>query len=263
MIKYDMPAEDYFAMEGLNASLLKSGAKSMKAMKSYNDNGITTTPAMAKGTQLHTIVLEPELFGSQIALYDGRRAGKAWEQFQADNEGKEIVKPNEMTDLFAVRDSVWANEKARLAITNTSHEVALSWECATGKGKARLDGYNEQSGLVLEFKTTSDASPAGFTKQAYNMNYHIQLGWIRSGLLSLGLKCNRVVVVAAEQKAPYDVVCYEVGEDVLDRGEADAFRIERKWKIARDLDIYEGACEEGAILSLPAWANENEEWEVK
>ena len=263
MIDYGMPFDEYLALEGMNASTIKSGMKSMKHMKSYMDNGIDPTPAMQKGSLIHSAILEPELLDATVVTYDGIRRGNDWKEFQAENEGMTIAKPSEMVDVYGARDSVWSNEKAIHAIKNTAHEVCIQWDTKLiGKCKARMDGYNPESGMLLEVKSTVAVDPYSFSKTCYNMGTHLQIGWIKSGLNALGLKLNSIVILAVEQKRPWDCVTYEPDTAFIEQGEMRSHEIARQFKTCSTIGIFDGICEEGSILTLPSFAMGNKPVEL-
>lgn len=67
-------------------------------------------PAFDIGTYFHTAILEPHLLDKECAVYTGsRRAGKKWEEFLEQHEGKAIITQSEAekaTNLIeAVRNS--------------------------------------------------------------------------------------------------------------------------------------------------------------
>ena len=263
MIEYGMSFNDYANLEGMNASKLKQGRKSMRAMKSYADHGMVASATMQLGTLIHSAVLEPELFGGEVIVWDGGiKKGKAWTEFKAEHEGKQILKPEELADIFAIKEAVWANPTAAMLIRQTQHEVSLQWENELGMGKCRADGYNEQTGLVVELKTGSDISPRGFTNIAYRLGYHLAGGWTRMGLQALGLKYTKYVIICVEQKRPHDVIVYDVTEDWMNEGEKEATEIAKKWNAARVTGDYAGQAEDGLVLGLPGWVGDDKEIDI-
>ena len=76
---------DYEKIKAINWSALKHLAASPKMYRYRLDNPEPPKVAYTLGSAVHTLVLEAEKFVSRFAVYDGRRAGKEWEAWQAAN----------------------------------------------------------------------------------------------------------------------------------------------------------------------------------
>jgi exodeoxyribonuclease VIII len=78
-------------------------------------------------------------------------------------------------------DAVNAHPAASQLLAGAERELSLFWTDARYHVpcKARYDARNH--GLVMDLKTTQDASPEGFARQAANLLYHCQAAHYFSG----------------------------------------------------------------------------------
>lgn len=93
---HDLMSSDYHAMVGTwSSSQFKDMIEDADYfIKKYIKKEIerSETDAMDTGTYLHTMVLEPHKLQDEIAVYQGKvRAGKAYQAFRAQHEGKTII----------------------------------------------------------------------------------------------------------------------------------------------------------------------------
>lgn len=170
---YDgIPADEYHAGDGVSVSTLKRFAEApAKALVKRPD-----TPALAKGTLVHTAVLEPELLEQQFQPTDIERRGtKAWDAAEAAAKaaGRELVKRADWDEAMRMRDAVQAHAVAReLLGPGLLTEQSIYWiDPITGLlCKGRCDGLRLDMRIIVDVKTTIDASPKGFGKQAANLH---------------------------------------------------------------------------------------------
>jgi len=254
--------DPYFDLPGLSASALKHGATSMLAMRHYIDNPPDQTPAMRFGSLIHQFVLEPETVPDTVVTWADPKRGKAWVAFQEDNQDRTVVTADEFTTLIEINRAVNDNKTARDLLIKTEHEVVCQWQdSACGASKAKVDGLSPD--LLVELKTTK-TSLGQFLKTAFNMNYHIQLGWYWHGAtLRYEKKHVPTYVIAVEQKPPHDVAVYRVPEPILKDGYAQAKEIACRYRIACQLENWPGIAEDEVLeYSLPSWATAGESTEL-
>ena len=254
-----MTYEEYDAIGGINATAIKAGRRSMLAMHhEMTRTDDDPTPAMIRGTQLHLCVLEPERFSKSVMIYGGTRRGKVWDEFKAENEGRTILKPNEMAELMAVSNAVHANPHAHQLVQATEHEkVFVVDDPVMGPLKCRVDGVNATQ--LLEFKTTNSPTRAAFLKNAYGLAYELQLAtyWTLCQMdMGVDLQVN---VVVAQQTAPFDVWVYRVPDTILKDAWKECKRIIMLYKACQQSNWYPGEQEMVEDYSLPAWAGVQEE----
>jgi hypothetical protein len=208
--------EQYRSAAGLNWSTIKHILRGWDTYQHHRDATAHDTPAMRLGTLVHAAVLEPATFAP--AVYLGRRAGKHWEEFQAENAGAVIVTESEYEQISRMADSVLGHQVASgwlEAMPRREHIV--QWQHGpTGlwlKGLVDASGH----GAFLDLKTTADPSPGAFARTCRRYLYHGQLAHYRDGLGG----SPSASIIAVSSVAPYSCACYDIPEAML----ADGLRL--------------------------------------
>lgn len=234
----------------LSASALKAFAKSANHYLEYIAQTYEPSPAMQLGTLIHCLLLEPYEFQRRYAIMpevDRRtKAGKEeWLQFSAEHDHLELVKRETFDDAsncvaVATMDPILSSIMAE-----PNHvEEELEGELFGFPFKARIDLETEE--YVYDVKTTQDASPEAFMRQAHNLDYHLQAAVYR-------LMTGKVFRwIAIETKAPYNVAVYQQSEIAFSRSSS------RLKELVRDFVAWDGKPKsystEILTLDLPRWA---------
>lgn len=261
-----VPFAEYAAQPGQNVSTLKAMLRSplhyRHALTSHK-----TTSAMVLGTAAHVATLEPERFGEAFAIWDGgRRAGKDWEQFKADNSERDILTADERDEAQAIAAAVRGCAEAMLYLATGHAEVSMQWRHdGTGRAlKGRADWLTTLDGadVVVGLKTTRDARPREFSRQAAQLGYHLQWAYYCDGFRAVTGRTPVMVEIVVESAAPYDVVVYSIPEPVLTRGR-DEYRaaLERLDECERS-GIWPGCAPGEQEFELPSWAYPEDEADI-
>lgn len=250
-----LPADQYHAHPAVSKSVLDKIARSPLHARAYLDGQREEpTAAMQFGTALHACVLEPELFASQYAVFDGDRRTKdgraRYEALQA--AGTSIISAADYDAItamtMAVRDHVVAGRLLQDGIA----EASVFWpHPPTGlELKCRPDWWRED-GIVVDLKTCEDASPAGFARSVANYRYQVQAAHYMSGT-----QAKRFIFIAIEKRAPYAVAVYELDADALELGHALRERDLQQFASCAEFDLWPGYPPEIMSLTLPKWAQQ-------
>lgn len=262
-IYQDLSNDDYHAAPGISKSGLDLISKCPALYKARYLDGIKTepTPAMILGSATHTITLEPEKFNEEFAVAPeiNRRtkAGKAeWAQFQADNAGREIIKADDYETISRMADAVRNHGRAADILSYGQAESSLFYEDnITGELlKVRPDYLIED--LVVDLKTTQDASPEGFAKSCFNFRYHVQAAYYLAVARAVtGVHLTNFVFIAVEKKEPYQVAVYYLDNGALELG-AEQYRSDlMRYSDCRKAGEWPGYNNNKITeLSLPGWA---------
>jgi len=222
------------------------------------------TAAMRIGSAVHCAVLEPARFATDYAvappttLCDKRtKAGKEqWAAFEEENAGKTVLSFDDGALCAHIADSVRDHPGAAALLQSGQPEASLLWSDSefNVRCRARVD-WLTPDGLLIDLKTTQDASPAGFAKSCANFRYHVQDAWYLDayqaalGDLPLGF-----VFIAVEKTAPYAVALYELDAEAVDFGRQLARRDLARYANARAFNVWPGYADTIQPLSLPRWA---------
>lgn len=225
-IKYGMPACEYHAHPALSQSVLKRMAKekSLKHFKRFMDEGEPDKPAFAFGRAFHTAILEPEKFEASVIVFDETktRSSKAFDKFEAANQGKDILLPDEFEMIRGMRESFYNHPIARHIITGAAIEASCFWQDqATGVDcRARLDILALD--MVWDVKTARDASYEGFKKDADTYGYHRQAPWyIDAAEATTGRKMESFGFVVVEKEPPFEIQIFIYDQDKIEEGRAE------------------------------------------
>jgi exodeoxyribonuclease VIII len=166
----DMPAEKYHRLPFAAQSSLKILRDQTPAHLRYRlDHPYEfETPAMRFGTLVHTAVLEPDRFDATHVRGiegDGRKKEIKEAREELAKSGKTVVDPADFDLCMQIRDAVRNHRMARLLFDGESERSAIWKDAETGVlCKGRFDHVSEVSGVLVDLKTTTDASPAGFER---------------------------------------------------------------------------------------------------
>lgn len=255
-----VPIGEYHAHKSVSKSQLDQFAKSPAHYLASLTTPRKETPAMRIGSLFHGLVLEPERVKIAVAPVCDKRTkeGKAiFAEFEAANQGAEIVSADEGEMLLGMRESVMAHPAARALLNGQGiAEGSTFWydERSGELCRCRPDFYRQDLGIIVDLKTTDDASPEAFAKSIAKYGYHRQNAMYVDGVEAVtGDYVKGFVFVVTEKSAPYCTAVYsldtqgaELGRDQYKRLLLDL----ADCKIARNFPGYSDKIE---VLSLPAW----------
>lgn len=254
--------EDYQRIDAVNWSTLKMMKKSPLHYRHAMREQAPDTDPMRLGRATHVAALEPERFARSWVKWDGgRRASKEWDKFEAlaVSKGCGILTEDQWDTAQAIANAATLDEHAARYLRGGRAEVTMIWKDeATGiLCKGRPDFGSAGSGALADLKTTRDASPEGFARLAWNLDYMGQASFYRDGRKALTGEAGPYAIVAVESTKPHAVQVFLMSEEMLDAGR-DLYRghLERlAWcrKEGRWPAYADGPLE----LGFPRWARPN------
>ena len=229
----DISNEDYHAGPGLSSSDLKELSRSPLHYRVSKESPSETTEAMKFGTAVHCAVLEPDRFEELYAQGpEGDRRSKAVKEAWAalGEEGKIPLSHDDFEAVLGIRRSIQEHPLAGRWLSGGTAEQSGYW-----KQRVRTDSidseilckcrpdYIKEAGnnyVIVDLKTTKDASPGYFTRAAYwDFKYHVSAAHYLTGMEAiLGEPAQGFVFVAVEKLPPYAVNVFQAGEDFLKAG---------------------------------------------
>jgi exodeoxyribonuclease VIII len=210
------------------------------------------------GTAIHTAILEPECFEERAVAcpkFEGKGARANLAAWQNANKGKLVLKPEEMAVIDGILGSVRNHRTASELLKQGNAEESFFWQDPlTGiVCKCRPDLWKD--GVIVDVKSSLNASPEEFPKSIANMQYHLQAALYLDGVSAvLGEAFTDFVILAVEKEPPYAVATYRLDEATIDAGRMlyrKALRILRQCKMR---GYYPGYADRLLAASLPAWA---------
>jgi len=223
------------------------------------------TSAMQIGSAVHCAVLEPARFSAEYVIApecDKRtKSGKEqWAEFEAANAGRTVLSLEDGLLCQRIQDSVLSHPRASAYLKHGQAEVSGLWndEEFNVRCRMRMDWLTEES-VLIDLKTTTDASPVAFAKSCATFRYHVQAAWYLDGYLQAeGDLPLGFIFLAVEKTAPYAVALYELDAEAIDYGRQLARRDLARYANAREFDVWPAYADEVQSLSLPKWATYNE-----
>lgn len=233
------------------------------------------TPAMRLGTATHCAILEPPRFNAEYAVIPDSidRRTKEGKQAYVDllATGAELVTSDDMARIMNMACAFRDNTIAR-ALFEMPHQVEQSI-FATINGvacKCRPDFMTTDGLLVMDVKTTSDASPEGFGKSAWNLGYHIQAAFYRRVISEATGTTPDFVFGCVESEQPHLVAFYSTPPYLLEYADKLIDDALERFAECKKSGIWPGYVSEIEMqeLAVPGYAQriiENsdiDEWEI-
>jgi hypothetical protein len=274
-----IPAEVYHRKElGIvNCGALNRLAKTPAHYRAWLDEAEDNdTPAKVFGRALHCAVLEPDVFEQTYIIArehpfrrvsDRQRFAKKpseetvkaiayWDAWEREMGGKIEISHDDAITLRGMQASVKAHPIAGKLFTGGKSEVTVIWtDPRTGLlCKARLDYYLRQRGLVIDLKSTEDASAREFARSIANYRYHVQHAHYCDAFAVTGHELRAFLFVAVEKSPPYAVNVHCIDAEAEARGmelrERDMDTLNRCLQ-ADEWPAYDPSIH---TLALPRWA---------
>lgn len=261
-----MTEREYRSAPGISRSQLwRLHDSSPEKFKWWLDHPEEPTPALIFGQAVHKMLLEPDGFDEAFIVSPGfdrrTKEGKAaYAAFCAAKGDRTEIGPADYETIKAIV------EKARSTpfvsrLLQGEREKPIFWtdELTGERCKARLDCLTElgEEMLIIDYKSTADASETAFMKSVINYGYDFQTAHYTEAVKSITDKPSRFIFIAQEKTAPYAVNIFEAEPLMVRRG-YDIFRetlgLYHECRESGNWYGYLGKDEHINMLPLPAWA---------
>lgn len=246
--------EFYHAQEGISPSGVKLTKQSPAHYKEEKDNPSSQTDAMFFGSAYHTFILENDRFYQEYKIIDlskrpeidktmGSKKNITW---LADlKESGPCITTQTHEQLKGMRSVLFRHPFAKSLLTGGEIEHSYYCELDIGaekpiKFRFRPDNVKHKKRIVIDLKTTKNASKDGFPKECVTYEYQIQSA-LYADLMELVMEEElgyEFFFVAQEKVAPY------------------AFNIFQASPQFRSIGKYEYEI----LLMLYAWCLEQDRW---
>jgi len=217
---------------------------------------------MRLGTALHTHVLELDQWDQQIAVApqcDRRtKAGKeAFASFEADAAGKTVITADDAEVVMAMGRSIMRHPGAAMLLGLPGKaETTHMWTDATYgvDCKCRPDYLTDDGSIMVDLKTTRDASPRGFRRSIADYRYHCQAGWYLNGVeQATGKRPDQFIFICVETTAPYACAVYAADAEMIERGYQRAMEDLGKLAVCKAADNWPSYSDQIEPIGLPGW----------
>ena len=269
MLRPGITNEAYHADPALGRSrasdlLASCPAKVKHAMGQPSPN----SPALLNGGMIHSAVLEPHLtdteYGCKPAEIDGNSPRtnaykEAFAEMEDANPGKRWLPPSDYVMCMDVAASVLQHPMAKNLLYDASSLIEHTgfFEIEGTPCKVRPDLYNKDSGIVLDLKTTIDASPKGFAKSVRQYGYLFQSAWYMTALRAMGERPKQFVFLVVEKSPPYATACYTLDNADIEREVPRVLEACKIYGECLQTDVWPGYSDDIKTLDLGTYYAKN------
>lgn len=281
-IYYNIPFDEYQSVDAVHKSMFKSIMRSGKELKHYIETENESSKAMDFGNLVDTLLFEREKFieryivppETYISVKEYKtkpnvEIEKPW-NWNADAcrkwrdelpEGLTMTSDEDINKAKDIVSSIYEHPLASEWLEHGKYQVSLFWiDPETGlQCKARPDIVTQYN--IPDLKVSYDCHPKSFSKTLNNFMYHAGAAFYHDGYflaqgkeIPEGLQSMPMSFIVAEDKSPYDVVCYQLGDESFEVGRSLYHDALQRYKDFKDNDEYPGysnVCEE---IEIPGYA---------
>lgn len=224
-IFFDHSGDEYRKRPGLNFSGLKELHKSPAHYRAYLKAPREMTKDLLIGSAVHAGFLENGFDTGLVKIAPGStRATKIYKEFAEANASAILLLEDEAEQVKAMIAALHAHPTVAALFAKPGRaEVSAYWtDLETGIAcKCRPDKLTDDA-LVIDLKTTVDASPQGFQSSIAKFKYHWQSAWYLDGIGALlGKSLQNFVHVAVEKEPPYGIGIYVLDDASIEKARQD------------------------------------------
>lgn len=252
-IHRDIPFPTYLAQDRVSKTFISavhdySPAHALVAKEESN--------AMALGTAIHCVVLEPDAFRARFHRGPEDRRGLRWKHLK-DEWGEGLLTADQYDLCLLLRDAIKDNPYIKkLTGSGAYREItACSTDPETGlQCRSRADAYIPGDSIMCDLKTTNDARKAAFKRTVKRFGYHVgEAHYTKTWLDAGGAPLNAFVFVVVEPEPPFALKIYELDADAVAEGEAIRAKTMLTIAECKASGVWPGYPEEPEVIGLDKW----------
>lgn len=169
--------------------------------------------------------------------FDGRtKAGKEQKaEFlaKAEAENKQLLDADSYEKVVGILENFKKNETAQ---NYTKGEIELS-HYLTFEGvevRVRPDCINRVASFISDPKTCQENTKEAFRRDIYKWGYHLQAAFYSD---ALGIPVENFIFIACETNYPYSVQCYDLSDELIEKGRVAYKTALAEWKFYLETGI--------------------------
>lgn len=257
----DVPMLTYHGWEGASQSRLKViRDKSPAHLRWQMDHPEEPTGPQRIGAAVHTAVLEPHLFAETYARGpEGNKTLKAvkaaWAALEAEDPSKVILKPAEWDLCMALRRKIEGHRIAARLLDGQPERSAIWEDEDTGAMcRGRFDLISDRAPVIVDLKTTRDASRKSFGRDLFQFGYYLQAAHYLAGAKALDIDAQQFVIVAIEKEPPHEVAIYDVDAGLIELARDELKPLLAVYAACERSGIWPGYAPKVQTIDIPMWA---------
>lgn len=250
---------DYHASEGVSSSQLKTMLKA-PAIEAYKaENPSDPSADMILGSAVHSKILTPSLCDVITEPDFNKRTKQGKEDYLAwveANKNMLILTDTQAEQCDGMVDALMAHPMARILLSEGAAESSRYWYDPQTMElcKVRFDFFNEPHNVIVDLKTTGDASESAFVRTCVNFRYELSAMYYMEGARQTGQDPRDFVFIVIERKPPFLISLFTLPPELKNKGEITWRRGLNIWHQCRKTNTWPGYSEEIRVLDAPAWA---------
>ena len=220
-----------------------------------------STAAFDFGTLFHASGLPGENVDDiAVRMPEGmKKTTKEGKAFIAEHKGKIIVSPSDAYVLdqmmLSLREHPFTSGLVNGELKGKSEQSFFCTDPETGlELKARPDFLMDDLSLIIDLKSTVDASPKGFQRSVANYRYFVQASHYLDVIEgATGTRPQAFLFIAVEKTRPFSTAVYMADQAMIDLGKQQAredLNNIAQWIADNKFPGYSERVEE---ISLPKW----------
>ena len=221
LLNKDLSHSNYYNdTDYVSNSMLNTISVSPEYFRFRQDNPQPATAPMKLGSAIHMNVLQPEEFNKHYAVspkFDKRtKVGKeAYAEFSKKHMFKDVISESDYHIIEQITMKLMKDKTVKSLLQQGEPEKIIQWhnEYYNVRCKGMLDYYREGADMIIDLKTTQDASYNGFMRSVKKYKYHKQAAFYLDAV-----KAQRFFIIAVEKTPPFTINVFELGDDMIDEG---------------------------------------------
>lgn len=241
---YTMPEADYHADPCPAPSLSSSIAKILLAQSPLHawhahprlnpDFKPEESEAFDLGKAAHALLLEGDDRMQVIDAENYRTKAAQEARDAARAAGKYPVLAAQYADVLAMRQAALeaieqCSDLSGMKMADGKPEQTVIWQEGGAWLRCRPDFLTDDRKIVLDYKSTTDATPATFQRQMVRMGYHFQEAFYSRGIAAVTGEAPAFVFLAQENTAPYRCSFHACGPSLRQIADAEIDRAISVW----------------------------------
>lgn len=234
------PMSDYLRAPGISASLIATLDRQTPLHAHARQE---TSPALEEGELIHAACLEPEQFDRLYAvcsheIVDAKgnpaskpRATKAWRDW-ADSvraKGKVPLYWDQYEKVENLRLAFQQNPHAQRILSGAEVEVSVYFNENGIDYKTRFDVLNEDREIGADLKSTQDANPRRFARDASRYGYVYKCALYLRAMRALGMVDPVFCLIALEKTPPHATSVHVYNSNDLKTAQARIDQLSQTW----------------------------------
>ncbi|MEG0407206.1 MAG: PD-(D/E)XK nuclease-like domain-containing protein [Acinetobacter sp.] len=268
----DLSNENYHKHEAVSSSQLKTILRSPAHFyaKHIAENEHKQTPAMALGSAIHSLFLEPHNFENDCAIEPvvnkRTNAGKAeLEAFLSENIGKTIITLNQYDSAKAIVEAMKLHPMYSMLLHGGTREASVFYkdEETNLDCRVRFDWHVAPNtseyfpnGLIMDIKKTTDARESEFSRSCQKYGYALSASMYLQGYKAFyGQDTNPTFLFfVVEEEAPFESIIYYASDEMVFVGNIKRREAMLKLLQAKTNNEWSGYSKQIQQINLPVWA---------